>query len=120
MYSLEQQAKRQDMASMGAMLLVPKARLATALAAWLAAVIALPYEAIMRHSFGERYFTHKTMWSSASGLRRSSRQQPACRGDDVLSTYLILATLASIAHLVILSRRRWQGEMWYNYYDGTT
>jgi len=120
MYSLEQQAKRQDMASMGAMLLVPKLAWATALAAWLAAVIALPYEAIMRHSFGERYFTHNNVVFSLGASTIFAAAASFAGGDDILSTYLILATLASIAHLVILRWRRWQGEMWYSYYDGTS
>lgn len=41
-------------------------------------------------------------------------------GDRILTTYLILATLASIVHLAILNWRRWQGDMWYSYYDGTS
>ena len=115
MYDLQQQANRHDMAAAGLMF-IPKAAGMVAFAMWLLNVLAFPFEAIMRHNFGERYFTLNNMVLS---LLVAAPVGVIFGAAGFLSYYLGLAVLLGAYHLVVIWRRRRDGDMWYSYYDGT-
>lgn len=118
MYSMKQEAERQSMAAQGTMLVAPKLAWFAALASWVASVLAFPFEAIMRHDFGERYFSLGNAVFSVLFVALPLGTVLS-GGGMVITVYVGLAVIASVYHLFVIWRRRRRGETWYSYYDGT-
>jgi hypothetical protein len=117
MYDISKDAQRQNMAAqLGNM--VPAFKMLTAIGSWLASVIAFPWEAIMRHDFGERYFSFTNALFSIVfvavpfGTLFSG-------GAQLIGYYVTAAMIAAAYHLFVIWRRKKSGDMWYSYYDGT-
>ena len=118
MYNLETVAQRGDTMAQGLALFSKRFAWMAALGSWVAGVLAFPFESLMRHNFGERYFTFANAVFSIVfvALPLSSLLSG---GNGFIGAYAVAAVVAAAFHLFVIWRRKRRGDMWYSYYDGT-